>query len=61
MITYFVLYDEFSRTFVSAGRGYNRTYSLNHAKHFTSEWSANNFKKNCTEFECMTVKKIQRY
>ena len=61
MITYYVLYDEFARQFVAAGRGNLRTYSLNNAKHFTSEWSANNYKKNNDSLECLTVKKIQRY
>lgn len=60
MATFFVLYDEFSRTFVRAGRGNFRTYSLNSAKHFTSEWSANNFRAKSDEMECLTVKKIVR-
>lgn len=60
MATFYVLYDEFDRTFVRAGRGDFRTYSLNAAKHFTSEWSANRFKSSGNNLECMTVKKIVR-
>lgn len=60
MATFYVLYDEFSRTFVRAGKGDFRTYSLNNAKHFTSEWSANNFRTRSNEMECLTVKKIVR-
>lgn len=60
MATFFVLYDEFSRTFVRAGRGDFRTYSLNAAKHFTSEWSANNFRAKSDEMQSLTVKKIVR-
>ena len=61
MITFFVLYDEFSRQFIAAGKGCCWTFSINAAKHFTSEWSANNFKTNNHNLECLTVKKIQRY
>lgn len=60
MATFFVLYDEFTRTFVRSGKGNFRTYSLNSAKHFTSEWSANNFRAKSDEFETLTVKKIVR-
>lgn len=60
MVTFYVLYDEFTRTFVRAGKGDFRTYSLNYAKHFTSEWSANRFKSNGRDFDCLTVKKIVR-
>lgn len=60
MATFFVLYDEFSRSFVRSGKGNFRTYSLNNAKHFTSEWSANNFRSNSDDMECLTVKKIVR-
>lgn len=60
MATFYVLYDEFSRTFVRAGRGNGRTFNLNAAKHFTSEWSADNYRKKSDELECLTVKKIAR-
>lgn len=61
MITFYVIYDEFNRQFLRAGRGVFYTLSLNSAKHFTSEWSAQQFMKNCSELECMKIKKIQRY
>lgn len=60
MATFFVLYDEFARTFVRAGKGNFRTYSINNAKHFTSEWSALKFKLRSDELECLTIKKIVR-
>ena len=59
MLTYYVLYDEFSRSFVRAGRASNAlTNSLNYAKHFTSIWSASNFAKKCPLLRCFTVKRI---
>lgn len=61
MTTFYVLYDEFTRTFVRAGKSNLRTYSLNAAKHFSSVWSANRFKYRCDDLECLTVKKVQRY
>ena len=60
MATFFVLYDEFSRTFIRAGKGIGRTYSLSAAKHFTSEWSAKNFANKSQELECLTIKKVIR-
>lgn len=60
MITFYVLYDAFSRQFVASGKGCRMTYNLNAAKHFTSEWSANNFRSSNNNLECLTVKKIVR-
>lgn len=61
MTTFYVLFDTFTHMFVRAGKGRAMTMSLNAAKHFTSEWSANKFKANSDEFSNITVKKIQRY
>lgn len=61
MVTNYVLYNEFTRMFIRAGRGVMYTLSLNNAKHFTSEWSANQFKNKIGELSSLTVKKIQRY
>lgn len=58
MATFFVLYDPSTRSFVRSGTGNFRTYSLNYAKHFTSEWSANNCRAKYDEMECLIVKKI---
>lgn len=65
MVTYFVIYDSFTKSFVRQGRNGFRmwTTSLSFAKHFTSEWSAKKFISNCSTDELGTciVKKIQRY
>lgn len=59
MLTYYVLFDEFSRSFVRSGRGNDAlTSSLNYAKHFTSIWSASNFAKRYPYLECFTIKRI---
>lgn len=59
MTTFFVLFDEFSQSYVRSGRDHDgRTDLLNCAKHFTSIWSAANFAKKSRFLECLTVKKI---
>ena len=63
MATFYVLYDTFSRLFVKAGREGGYTSSLNYAKHFTSEWSARNFRDNVQRREFLQmfiIKKIAR-
>lgn len=61
MCTYYVLYNPAARVFAQAGRYGGFTISLNYAKHFTSEWSANNWKNGRPDLEPFIVKKIQRY
>ena len=61
MVTYYVLYDTFLRTFVRAGRVGGECYNLSQAKHFTSKWSAENYRENHEEFIRFDVKKIVRY
>ena len=61
MVTYFVLYDPFTKEFAKAGRIPAITYSINLAKHFTSEWSAKAYRANNDLFCSCVVKKIQRY
>lgn len=61
MVTYYVLYDPLSGTFVRSGRYDLRTYSLNNAKHFTSGWNAKNHAARIADGDLLTVKKIQRY
>lgn len=58
MVTFFVIYDPFSRTFVRQGRAGFYTYSMNAAKHFTSEWSARKYIEREDVPSCYTVKKI---
>lgn len=58
MATFYVLYDEFTRTFVRAGWAGGHTLSLNDAKHFTSKWSAENFRAKGYLLSHMIVKKI---
>lgn len=63
MTTFYVLYDEFNRSYVRAGRLFGRRHfslveSLNYASHFTSIWSASNTAKKCTLLGCLTVKRI---
>lgn len=63
MATFYVLYDAFSRSFVKAGRDGGYTSSLNYAKHFTSEWSARNFRDDVRRHEFLhmfIIKKIAR-
>ena len=43
MATFYVLYDEFTRTYIRAGRKFGITNSPNAAKHFTSIWSVKMF------------------
>lgn len=61
MVTYFVLYDDFLRCFVATGNRFHSTYSLNNAKHFTSEWSAAKFLKRCNILSNYKVLRVQRY
>lgn len=63
MVTYYVLFDKFSRTFVRAGQRGGFTSNLSAAKHFTSPWSAEKFIKNATgdTLSTFTVKRIEGY
>lgn len=61
MCTYYVLYDPNGRVFAAAGRGAGVSVSINYAKHFTSIWSAENWKRNHPALQEFTVKKICRY
>lgn len=63
MTTFYVLYDEFTRSYVRAGRLFGKDRisfvdSLNYAKHFTSIWSASNFAKRYPYLECFAIKRI---
>lgn len=61
MVTYYVLYDTCSRMFVRSGNRTGWCSSMNYAKHFTSEWNANNYlRRNIDDPEGIVIKKIQR-
>lgn len=57
MITFYVLFDPSSRMFAKSGYNGGWCYSMNFAKHFTSQWSAQNYKKRNSLYECCVVKK----
>lgn len=61
MVTYFVIYNAGTKEFAKAGRFPAITYSLNSAKHFTSEWSAKNYLAEHDLFVGSTIKRIERY
>ena len=61
MTTYYVLFRPYDNMFLRAGRYVSFTYSMNNAKHFTSEWSANKCRERLNDPELYVLKKIQRY
>lgn len=63
MVTYFVLYDPFSRLFVKQGSRAGWCSSINCAKHFTSQWNAEAHLRrlNGDELGGFVIKKIVRY
>lgn len=62
MVTYFVLYDTITRMFVRQGNRAGWCTSMNNAKHFTSQWNAENYLRRCVdEHAGIVVKKIVRY
>lgn len=61
MYRYFVLYDPRNRLFARRGRSFATTCSLNDAKHFTSQWSAENWKRCHSMFLGMIIKRIECY
>lgn len=61
MVTYYVLYDTDLKMFARAGRSLCLTTLMNDAKHFTSQWCAENYKKKSPLFAECIIKKIQRY
>lgn len=63
MVTYFVIYDTFTRSFARAGRAIGWTLAINNAKHFTSKWSAENYMQNyCADsLSSCKICRIERY
>lgn len=61
MTTNYVLFDPAMRIFVAAGSRLHFTYSLNFAKHFSSEWAAKTFRDRHSDLECYMIRKIVRY
>lgn len=43
MITQYVIISPLDKWYVAAGRGVRFTYNLNAAKHFNSQWAAEQF------------------
>lgn len=58
MATFYVLFDPHQRMFAESGYYGGMCYSMNFAKLFTSQWSAENYKKRSSLYECCIVKKI---
>lgn len=58
MATFYVLFDPHSHMFAKSGYNGGLCYSMNIAKHFTSQWSAENYKKRSSLYECYIIKKI---
>lgn len=58
MTTFYVLWSPSFQMYARAGRGTGIITSLNYAKHFTSQWSAANYKRNSNLFEDCVIKKI---
>lgn len=61
MCTFYLLFDPDTKEFVRAGKIADVCRSMNGAKHFTSEWSAANWRSNHPDFGSFIVKRIQRY
>lgn len=61
MVTNYVLYDPSLMVFVAAGSRLMYTYTLNHAKHFSSEWAAAKFRERYSDLEGYSIRKIVRY
>lgn len=60
MATFYVLYDPSLRMFAKVGRYGGMSFSINIAKHFTSQWSAENYKKRSSLYDGCIIKKIAR-
>lgn len=58
MSTFYVLFDPSLRMFAKSGRNGGMSCSMNIAKHFTSVWSAENYKKRSSLYEGCIIKKI---
>lgn len=59
MYRYYILFDPSTRLFARRGRSFATTCSLNDAKHFTSQWSAEQWQKAHTVFQSMIIKRIE--
>lgn len=60
MATFYILFDPSLRMFAKSGHNGGLSCSMNIAKHFTSVWSAENYKKRSSLYEGCIVKKIVR-
>lgn len=55
MATFYLLYNPISKEYAKSGRLASVTYSLNLAKHFTSAWSAQNYRASHRMFDSFSV------
>ena len=60
MATFYVLFDPSLRMFAKSGHNGGLSCSMNIAKHFTSVWSAENYKKRSSLYGDCIIKKIVR-
>ena len=61
MVTFYIIVSVLGNEMVATGRHAAYTYNINAAKHFTSEWSAENWRKKLPAPDMYMTKKIQRY
>lgn len=58
MITHYIIKEINSNCMVGGGKYQNWTFSLSNAKHFSSEWSAEQFRQKLHDPELYKVIKI---
>ena len=58
MITRFVIFCPGTKMMIRQGAGVRVTYNLNYAKHFSTEWSAQQFLKKLTDPDLYIIKAI---
>lgn len=63
MITEYIIKEVIGNGMIRAGRHGEHflTYNMNNAKHFSSEWSANNFLDKLSDKEIYKIVKVCRY
>lgn len=61
MVSYYVLFEPVTKRFAASGHTASTTCSINYAKHFTSIWSAENWRNKFESLGSFIVKRIERY
>ena len=61
MITYYIIKERNGQQMIASGHVVRYTYNVNAAKHFTSQWSAEQWLKKVPDSELFTIVKIERY